>query len=58
MARIREITERLLATYSSYSDAGEYFKGYTMVDSDLQTITVPTIIITAQDDPIIPTEDF
>jgi hypothetical protein len=55
---IREMTERLLANYSSYSGAKEYFKGYTLVSGDLQAIPVPTTIITAQDDPIIPVEDF
>ena len=55
---IREMTERLLARYSEYDSAREYFKGYTLLDGDLATIAVPTIIITAKDDPIIPVEDF
>jgi len=55
---IREMTERLLARYSEYGSAREYFRGYTLLDGDLSTLTVPTIIITAKDDPIIPIEDF
>ncbi|MEE4113697.1 MAG: alpha/beta fold hydrolase [Desulfobacteraceae bacterium] len=55
---IREMTERLLARYSAYDSAASYFKGYTLTNNDLQGITVPTTIITAQDDPIIPVEDF
>lgn len=55
---IREMTERLLASYSSYGSARDYFKGYTLTDGHLGRITVPTTIITAQDDPIIPVEDF
>jgi predicted alpha/beta-fold hydrolase len=55
---IREMTERLLASYSSYGSAREYFKRYTLTDGHLKTITVPTTIITAEDDPIIPVEDF
>ena len=55
---IREMTERLLAGYSSYGSARDYFKGYTLTDGDLNRITVPTTIITAEDDPIIPVEDF
>jgi hypothetical protein len=55
---IREMTERLLARYSEYGSAREYFKGYTLLDGDLAAITTPTIIITAKDDPIIPVDDF
>ncbi len=55
---IREMTERLLARYSPYPSAKAYFKGYTLVNGDLRGITVPTTVITSQDDPIIPVEDF
>lgn len=55
---IREMTERLLAQHSAYCSAREYFKGYTLLDDDIQEITIPTTIITAEDDPIIPVEDF
>ena len=44
--------------YSAYDSATSYFKGYTLINNDLQGITVPTTIITAEDDPIIPVEDF
>ena len=55
---IREMTERLLARYSSYDSATAYFMGYTLINKDLQGVTIPTTIITAKDDPIIPVEDF
>lgn len=55
---IREMTERLLARYSSYDSACAYFKKYTLLDGDLRSITVPTTIVTAEDDPIIPVADF
>ena len=55
---IREMTERLIARYSSYDSARAYFKGYTLINNDLQGISIPTTIITAEDDPIIPVEDF
>jgi len=55
---IREMTERLLADYSDYPNAREYFKGYAVLKGDMAGITVPTTIITAKDDPIIPVEDF
>ena len=55
---IREMTERLLASYSDYPGAREYFKDYTLLDGAMAEISVPTTIITAKDDPIIPVEDF
>ncbi|WP_319406051.1 alpha/beta fold hydrolase [uncultured Desulfosarcina sp.] len=55
---IREMTERLLARYSTYDNASAYFKGYTLINNDLQGIALPTTILTAADDPIIPVEDF
>ncbi len=55
---IREMTERLLARYSDYDSATSYFRGYSLTNNDLQGVTVPTTIITAEDDPIIPVEDF
>jgi predicted alpha/beta-fold hydrolase len=55
---IREMTERLLARYSDYGNAKAYFKDYTLLNNDLRDITLPTTIITAQDDPIIPVADF
>jgi predicted alpha/beta-fold hydrolase len=55
---IREMTERLLIRYSPYDGATAYFKKYTLLNGYLQDITIPTTIITARDDPIIPVEDF
>jgi predicted alpha/beta-fold hydrolase len=55
---IREMTERLLARYSDYDNAKAYFKDYTLLNNDLRDITLPTTIITAEDDPIIPVADF
>jgi predicted alpha/beta-fold hydrolase len=55
---IREMTERLLARYSPYDGAEAYFKKYTLLNGHLSGISLPTTIITAEDDPIIPVEDF
>lgn len=56
--RIRGMTEGLIGQYSTYKNAHEYFEGYTIRDDMLMQIPVPTTIITAEDDPIIPFEDF
>jgi uncharacterized protein len=58
MATLRETTERLLARYSDFGSAVEYFMQYTLTDGHLRGIDVPTTVITARDDPIIPIEDF
>ena len=55
---IREMTECLLGRYSSYDGAKAYFKKYTLLDGNLRDIVIPTTIITAEDDPIIPVKDF
>lgn len=55
---IREMTERLLEGYSSFDSAEKYFNRYTLINDYLCGIKVPTTIITAKDDPIIPVEDF
>jgi hypothetical protein len=55
---LREMTERLLARYSAYGSARDYFMRYTLTNGYLREIAVPTTIITARDDPIIPEEDF
>ena len=53
-----ELTERLLANYSAYDSAKSYFKGYALTNNDLCGLIIPTTIITAKDDPIIPVDDF
>jgi predicted alpha/beta-fold hydrolase len=55
---IREMTERLLASYSDYPGARAYFNDYALCNGAMAGITVPTTIITAKDDPIIPVADF
>ncbi len=55
---IREMTEKLLQRYSKYPDAAAYFKGYTLGGDDFENLSIPTTIVTAADDPIIPVDDF
>ena len=58
METIREMTVGLLKKYSTLDNEREYFKRYTLLENDLQGINIPTTIITAEDDPIIPVKDF
>ncbi len=55
---LREMTEILIQRYSNYKNARQYFSEYSILKDSLKKITVPTTIITATDDPIIPVEDF
>lgn len=55
---LRTTTEALLADHSDYDSAVTYFKDYAIGPDDLRQVAVPTVILTAQDDPIIPADDF
>ena len=55
---IREMTERLLNRYSDFSSAKTYFREYSLLGEGLAAIRMPTTIVAAADDPIIPVEDF
>ena len=58
LGNVRAITEKLIPQYTHFKSASEYFQGYSLTKSDLQDISIPTTIITAEDDPIIPVSDF
>lgn len=55
---LRRMTERLLDRYSPYGSCRAYFLEYTLLGDALRSVEIPTTVITAQDDPIIPVEDF
>ncbi len=55
---IGELTDALLERYSQFRSMKAYFKSYTLVEDALQNLPLPTTILTAVDDPIIPVEDF
>jgi predicted alpha/beta-fold hydrolase len=55
---IRGMTDLLLSRYSDYPDTLTYFRSYGVYERDIADIQIPTAIITAADDPVIPVEDF
>jgi hypothetical protein len=55
---ISEITEVMIRRYSNYASSADYFRAYAILEDALVDLNVPTMIITAQDDPIIPVDDF
>lgn len=52
------MTDLMIERYSDYGSASDYFRHYALLGDALRDIPVPTTIITAKDDPIIPVEDF
>ena len=58
LSTVRSTTDRLLQEYSNYAHTEEYFAGYNITGNALRSVIIPTTIITAADDPIIPAADF
>jgi len=59
---VRAMTEWLIQEYGprygSFRSADEYFAAYTVTPAAMQTLAVPTTIISATDDPVIDAADF
>jgi predicted alpha/beta-fold hydrolase len=55
---IQALTDALLEKYSDFPTAHDYFDAYSVLGPAIANIHTPTTIVTAQDDPIIPIEDF
>ncbi len=60
MPLLWDMTEWLIRThrFGEYAGAEEYFNAYAVRGAMLRDLTVPTTILTAADDPIIPVDDF
>jgi predicted alpha/beta-fold hydrolase len=55
---LTKMTEHLVCTYGGYPSLTEYLHGYAIVGEALSSLAVPTRIIAATDDPIIPAVDL
>lgn len=55
---IQAVTDVLLEKYSDFETARDYFHAYSVMGSAIEDINIPTTIITAEDDPIIPIKEF
>jgi len=55
---VAEMTDVMIDRYSDYENARAYFRDYAVLDDALVDVPVPTTIVTAKDDPIIPVDDF
>ncbi len=55
---LRAMTRELVLQHSGYHTVEEYFRGYAITEERLAGLRVPTTVITALDDPIIPARDL
>lgn len=53
-----EITDTVIPRYTFFPDYRSYFETYTLTGNRLVDLTVPVTIISSQDDPIIPIQQF
>lgn len=56
--RLTAMTEQLVRRYSGYADIDSYLAGYAITGAALAPLTVPSHLLTALDDPIIPAADL
>ncbi len=55
---LTDMTEQLACNYGGFPSLHDYLKGYAVTGDTLAGLTVPTRIIAAEDDPIIPATDL
>jgi len=55
---LTDLTAHFVEHYSGFPDLESYLKGYALTGAVLEPLAVPSIIISARDDPIIPAEDM
>ncbi len=55
---LTETTEFFATRYAGFPDLDSYLRGYSITGDALARLTVPTRIIAAADDPVVPMEDL
>jgi predicted alpha/beta-fold hydrolase len=55
---MRAMTRELIVRYSSFDSLESYLDGYSIAHDRLSNVSIPTTILTSEDDPIIPVADF
>jgi hypothetical protein len=53
---LRLLTEKLVVRYTEFASLDDYLNGYSITGKELAKLEVPSSLITALDDPIIPIE--
>ncbi|MEO7774829.1 MAG: alpha/beta hydrolase, partial [Steroidobacteraceae bacterium] len=52
--KLRPMTAELVMRHTGYPHIDEYLAGYAITGARLATLSAPTVILSAEDDPIIP----
>ncbi|MGD8357631.1 MAG: hypothetical protein PVG42_06210, partial [Lysobacterales bacterium] len=55
---LRERTHYLATRHAGFASAEQYFEGYSIAGERLAPLTVPSTVLTAEDDPVVPVSDF
>lgn len=55
---LRDMTEAFVIDYGDYPDLASYLAGYAIVGETLATVSAPTLLVAAEDDPVIPARDL
>ncbi len=55
---VRALTKALVERHTEFDSIDAYLEGYSLAGERLAALQVPASILTAEDDPIIPVEDF
>jgi len=58
MDSMRELTAWLVEHHSEFATIDQYLDGYAIAEDRLASLEVPSTLLTAEDDPIIPVRDF
>lgn len=55
---LREMTDVLVREYTEFPDLESYLSGYAVIGDTLASISAPTLLVAAEDDPVIPVKDL
>lgn len=58
LGNLRERTGYLATRHYEFESLDQYFDGYSVAGDRLKTITIPTTILTSEDDMVVPVSDF
>ena len=58
LGTVLDTTRAIIGKYGEFEDEVDYFGRYTLTSEKLSRAEIPMTIITSEDDPIIPVEDF
>jgi len=54
---LRELTRLMVENHTDFPSINEYLDGYSIADARLRELTIPSTILLARDDPVIPVSD-